>query len=151
MAKEIINNNLFFDYVVEIIDSSQSERVELAIKGVSMLPTLKEYRDRVVLMGLGECELFIGAIALFRCNGRYLLHRLVAIDGDWLVFKGDNIKSSTERVKRCDVVAIVESVIKSDGRVVSCLGDSYRRGVKGYLIYVRFYNLFSRVVRRFKR
>ncbi|MFI3263731.1 MAG: S24/S26 family peptidase [Rikenellaceae bacterium] len=151
MAKEIINNNLFFDYVVEIIDSSEDERVELAIKGVSMFPTLKEQQDRVVLMGLGGCELFIGAIALFRCNGKYLLHRLIAVDGQWLVFKGDNIKSSTERVKREDVVAIVESIIKRDGRVVSCLDDDYKKGVKIYLIYVKFYNLFRRILKRLTR
>ncbi len=147
MAKSIINNNIFFDYVVDLINSSSESRVELPIKGVSMRPTLEESVDRVVLIDVNSSELFVGAIALFKYSGKYLLHRLVKIEGEMLTFRGDNISSSCERVARDAVVALVESIIKGDGRVINCTDKSYQRAVKGYIIRLRLRSIFLRVKR----
>ncbi len=147
MAKEIINNNIFFDYLVGVINSSIQSRVELPIKGVSMQPTLVEFRDRVVLTSLDENELFVGAIALFRYNGKYLLHRLIMIEGEWLIFRGDNLHASSERVHRDDVVAIVESIIKDEKRVISCVDNPYRHRVKRYLVILSLRNIYFRIKR----
>ncbi|MFI3265779.1 MAG: S24/S26 family peptidase [Rikenellaceae bacterium] len=146
MAKIIIQNNIFFDYIVQLVGASQ--RVELPIKGVSMYPTLREYQDRVVLINVDSYELFVGAILLFKYNGSYLLHRLVKIDGDNLILRGDSVHASDQRVTRTDVVAIVESIIRDDDQLISCTDTTYKRKVRRYMLYLKFYRLYISVKRR---
>lgn len=120
MNQKVIPNAQFFSMVDRIIGSGES--VEIKVRGSSMRPTLENDRHRVVLVPCKEEYLRIGAIALVRYNGKHILHRLVAIDGDTLVFRGDNLPHTSERVERGDVVAFAVSIIGPRGGVTDCTG-----------------------------
>ncbi len=142
-----IDNNLFFSYVEELIDKNES--VKIPIKGTSMLPTLKEGATTVVLSPLSSHKLYIGAIALFRYRGQHVLHRLVEINSDYLLFQGDNVHLYQERVKDSDVVAIVERIIEIDNeKIIECLTPSYVKAAKVKVKRLSYYHLYKRIKQR---
>ena len=123
--KRILSNNVFFAYVEELIAEGKS--VELAIKGVSMQPSLYEGRHNIVLNPVDtDKDLFVGCIALFVFKGKHVVHRLIKIEGDMCTFKGDNLPTSQEKVCRSDVKAIVSRYISVDGKTTYCLSGRYK-------------------------
>ena len=82
-----------------VIDGQQ-ESLEIALKkegfvmstitGVSMLPTLRQHRDHVIIeVPKGLLKKY--DIALYkRCDGKYVLHRVIAVRDDVYVIRGDN-------------------------------------------------------------
>lgn len=115
---KIIPNELFFINVENIINSGRN--VELKVKGSSMRPTLISGKHKVVLAPFRDKCLRIGMIALFVCDKKHVLHRLVAINGETLTFQGDNLPNAKEVVKTEDIRAIVEFIITPGGAVVDC-------------------------------
>jgi hypothetical protein len=125
-----IPNNLFFSLVESAIASGES--VDIRVRGWSMLPTLVDNRHRVVLVPYDRVHLRVGAIALIRYGGRHVLHRLVARRNGKMIFRGDNLPRTVERVAECDIVALVRRIIGPDGREIDCRG--WRFIVTGHLI-----------------
>ena len=118
MALKQISNDLFFANIKNIIHSGKS--VELKIKGTSMFPTLLDGKHKVVLAPYQKQYLRVGIIALFVYNKKYILHRLVSIYDDRLIFQGDNQSHIKEEVKEEDIIAIVEFIITPKGKVQDC-------------------------------
>ncbi len=114
--RTVIPNTSFFALVEEAIAGGRT--VEIAVRGTSMRPTLVDGRHRVVLAPCGDRRPPIGTIALVRYNGRHILHRLVAREADGtLVFRGDNLPHTVERVTAGDIVGVVRSIVGPGGRV----------------------------------
>lgn len=140
ITKEILSNQLFFTNVRQIIDSGNP--VELKVKGMSMYPTLLDGKHKVVLIPYHRQHLRIGVIALFVYNKKYILHRLVSIEGDRLIFQGDNLSRVRECVTENDIVAIVEYIITPTGKLIDCkkcwffLKDKRWRSVQRYYLKV---------------
>lgn len=124
MNLKTIPNREFFALVENEIRSGRC--MELKIKGSSMQPALMDRKHRVVLVPFRREYLRIGMIALFRYNGKHLLHRLVRIDGKQLTFKGDNLPYTRERVREEDVVAFAGYIITPEGKTIDCTGRGYR-------------------------
>ena len=103
MNSKVIPNEQFFTIVESIIKSGQT--LEMNIKGSSMYPTLISGKHKIVLAPMRKEYLHKGIIALFLYNGKHVLHRLVAIDGDLLTFQGDNLPYSKEVAKQTDIIA----------------------------------------------
>ncbi len=123
--KKVISNDVFFAYVEEMIGEGKS--VQLPLRGVSMQPTLYDGRHTIVLRPVDtEKDLFIGCIALFVFRGRHVVHRLRKIEGDILTFKGDNLPTSKEIVRRGDIKAIVSHSISKEGKTIDCLNKRYK-------------------------
>jgi acid phosphatase class B len=60
------------------------------IKGISMLPMLREDRDAVRLVPVKE-DLKVGDVPLYRkANGQYVLHRIVSVEQKHYIIRGDN-------------------------------------------------------------
>ncbi|MBK5721504.1 S24/S26 family peptidase [Dysgonomonas sp. Marseille-P4677] len=118
MAVREIPNNMFFTNVKHIIDSGNS--VELRIKGTSMYPTLLNGKHKVVLIPYQKQYLQVGSIALFEYENKYILHRLKLVNGNQLVFQGDNLPSVREHVEEGNIVGIVEYIISPDGKITDC-------------------------------
>jgi glycosyltransferase involved in cell wall biosynthesis len=113
-----IPNGQFFELVERAIADGRS--VVVRVRGTSMSPALRDNFHRVVLVPPRDHPLRPGAIALFRHNGCHVLHRLVAVRGGELVFRGDNM-CTEERVGRHDVVALVRSIVDPRDRVTDCI------------------------------
>lgn len=114
-TKKVIPNDIFFASVEEIIAEGGS--VEMTVKGFSMRPFLRNERDVVVLAPLAGRQLCVGMVVLFRYRGGYVLHRVRRIEGENLTIEGDGNYRIQEMATTKDVVAMVESVKLSGGRV----------------------------------
>ena len=82
--------------------------------GNSMLPFIRGGVDRVVLRRTDDVT--VGDIVLVHTGGRYILHRLIARDGDALTLMGDGNLQGTESCTTADVVGTVTAIIRPSGR-----------------------------------
>ena len=103
---------------------SLGHSVELAVRGVSMLPLLKEGRDSVILSPIkGELQRY--DIPLYRRNnGRYVIHRIVGIS-DSYTMAGDNQWVLEYGIDRSQIIAVVTAV-KRNGRLIPIDGRKHR-------------------------
>ena len=83
-------------------------------KGTSMLPFIREGKDKVILSKPDLLK--TGDIVLVSLNGRYLMHRIYAIDDDNLTLMGDGHLTGNEYCKKSDVIGLVTEIIDSKGR-----------------------------------
>lgn len=59
--------------------------------GVSMKPMLRNRRDRIVLLPIGSERLKKWDLPMYRrADGKYVLHRIIAVRDDCYVIRGDN-------------------------------------------------------------
>ncbi len=127
---KVLSNEVFFAYVEEMIGEGKS--VQLPLRGVSMQPSLYDSRHTIVLSPVDTSkDLFVGCIALFVFRGKHVVHRLIKVEGDIFTFKGDNLPTSEEMVRREDIKAIVSRSISKEGKTIDCLSKRYK-------IYSRF-------------
>lgn len=82
--------------------------------GNSMQPFIRGGRDRVVLRR--QPEPAVGDIVLARIGGRYILHRLVAREGEAITLMGDGNIRGRERCSKEDVIGTVAEIIRPDGK-----------------------------------
>ena len=76
--------------------------------GSSMLPFIRGGRDSVVLCKKDSVE--IGDIVLARLQGRYVLHRVVGLDGEKVTLMGDGNIAGTEECTLKDVMGTVTEI-----------------------------------------
>ena len=111
--------------------------------GWSMWPMLRNRRDRVIVLPLGEERLQKYDLPLYRRpDGKYVLHRIIAVKDGYYVIRGDNTYVK-EKVR--------------DEQILGVMSEFYRKGKridatnKKYRAYARFWNLiypFRAVARR---
>ena len=90
-------------------------RVVLPVKGTSMLPFIIGDVDSVELVKTDRVE--VGDVILAWINGsRYVVHRVIKVDGDNVQLMGDGNLSGDEYCKISDVVAKAEYVVSPSGR-----------------------------------
>jgi len=142
MDKMIIDNETFFADVLQVLD--QGKRVTIPVKGFSMLPFIRGGKDLVVLEKVGEV-LKADDIVLFRMGpregGRYVMHRILSIDGDAVDIMGDGVPETHEHVRRNQILAKAVEILRGGKRTV----DPY---APGQLRLVHFWQ-WLRPVRRY--
>ena len=125
MDKMIIDNDTFFADVLRLLD--QGKRVTIPVKGLSMLPFIRGGKDLVVLEKAGEV-LVADDIVLFhvgpREGGRYVMHRILSIDGDAVDIQGDGVPETHEHVRRNQVIAKAVEILRGG----KCRVDPYSPG-----------------------
>lgn len=100
-------------------------------KGTSMQPLLYEGKTYVVIAPITG-ELSVGDLPLWRRgDGKYVLHRLVKIEGDFCYTRGDNC-IGTEKVPREDMLGVVTEICRG-GRIIPVTNKGYRRYVSLWL------------------
>ena len=145
MDKMIIDNDTFFADVLRLLD--EGKQVTIPVKGFSMLPFIRGSKDLVVLEKAGE-ELRADDIVLFhvgpREGGRYVMHRILSIDGDAVDIQGDGVPETHEHVRRSQVIARAVEILRDGKRRVDPYGPGQRRLVHfwQWLRPVRRYILF---------
>ena len=112
MEKVVLPNEVLLGEVAQLL--SEGHEVVITPKGRSMLPFIRGEIDRVKLRF--PDRLRVGDIVLAYFGGRYIMHRIIAIDGDVIVLMGDGVIKNTEQGERKDVVGVVTEIITPDGR-----------------------------------
>lgn len=126
MQHLIIPNNVLLPEVDRLL--SEGINVTLKVKGNSMLPFIVGGRDSVVLTKAGN--LHCGDMVLARLDDdRYVLHRIIRIEGEQITLMGDGNLIGTER---CRLPAISGKVIKvvRNGKYIDVDTPTERRKAK---------------------
>lgn len=129
MNKKIIPNQQLFDIIENVIESGKS--IELKVKGSSMYPFLINDQHKVVLVPYKREQLHIGTIFLYVYKGKHLLHRLVSINDESLILRGDNMPHTQEIIREENIIASVRYIITPTGKTIDCQGR--KPGLKWHL------------------
>ena len=122
-----VDNGLFFAMAEEGL--REGRKVKLLLVGSSMEPTLRDGDKLTLAPATGPLK--VGDVALFRCGGKHLLHRIVAIDRERLVMQGDNCYTS-ETAKEEDVVGVL-CAVERGGVAVDVASEEWKRRSRGAL------------------
>ena len=96
--------------------------VTLPVKGRSMLPFIIGERESVILQKPIASK--IGDVVLAWVDGnRYVVHRIIRIEGEDVVLMGDGNLVGTEHCTTSDIKAVASHVVSADGRT----HDLYKR------------------------
>lgn len=113
MEKRTIPNEILLGEVTNLL--SEGQEVIILTKGNSMLPFLRSEKDSVALRKKDSVE--VGDVVLAHLGGgRYVLHRIFAIDGDNVTLMGDGNVRGQEFCKKEDISGTVVRFIKKNGR-----------------------------------
>ena len=98
------------------------------VVGISMLPTLRQNRDRVIIeVPKGRLKPY--DIALYkRWDGQYVLHRVLKVRKDYYVIRGDNTYVD-EHIAFENVKGVVTHFIRG-GKMVDVTDAKYLRYVR---------------------
>lgn len=125
MEKMVVDNDTFFADVLRVL--GQGRRVTIPVKGFSMLPFIRGGKDLVVLETAGDM-LKADDIVLFHVGpddgGRYVMHRILSIDGDAVDIMGDGVPENHEHVRRHQILAKAVEILRGGKRSV----DPYSPG-----------------------
>ena len=145
MEKMVVDNDTFFADVLRVLE--EGRRVTIPVKGYSMLPFIRGTKDLVVLEKAGEVK--ADDIVLFHMGpadgGRYVMHRVLSVDGDAVDIMGDGVAANHEHVRKGQILAKAVEILRSGVRPV----DPYSprelrkvhlwqrlRPVRRYLLYI---------------
>ena len=117
---------------------SEGHDVELMTKGCSMHPFILGDRDSVVLRA-GDPKVGDIALAKVEEGGRFVLHRVVEVDGEKVTLMGDGNIIGTEHCLKPDVAGLVTEILKPGGRRVKPGNGLWWRRLKPvrrYILYI---------------
>lgn len=112
MDKRTVPNDILLGEVAAVLQ--EGREAILTPTGNSMLPFIRSGRDRVILRR--QDSYAVGDIVLAHFGGRYILHRIVALDGDAVTLMGDGNLQGQEKGRTGEIVGTVTAVIRPDGR-----------------------------------
>ena len=125
--------------------------------GMSMYPMLRDRRDRIVVVPVGETNLKKFDLPLYkRPDGKYVLHRIIGVREDHYIIRGDNTYVK-ERVPKNWILGYVSEFYRKDRHVLSS-SRMYRlyAALWNFIYpirwgYVMAQRLFHGLIRRLKR
>ncbi len=118
-------NNLIIDNIEQLVERGES--FEMVVTGYSMLPLLGYGRDRIVLHRTTDTEDIMHRAAMFRmADRRIIVHRVIRIEDDMVTLQGDGNIQQREQCRRSEIIGVVDSVIRQNGRRVSCTSRWWR-------------------------
>ncbi|MDR0510220.1 MAG: S24/S26 family peptidase [Rikenellaceae bacterium] len=117
-------NNALFEAAIDEIGAGRS--VLLRCGGNSMRPFLHDGRDVIELAPCTPEQIVRGAVVLYNYRGQYMVHRIVRLraDGRCECMGDGNLR--TETILTSDVMAVMRSVRRRNGRTVLCRSASWQ-------------------------
>ena len=119
-----LSNDIFFAEVEELL--AEGKQVTIFVRGNSMRPLLRDGRDKVVLRKANDEDIRKGAVMLFLYRGSHVMHRVIRIEGDVVIFEGDGNYKLQEVVTRKDIIAVMEAVVRPSGKRIECSSRRWR-------------------------
>ena len=122
--------------------ASEGICVTLPVNGNSMLPFIIGGRESVILQKPDGAD--VGDVVLAWVDGcRYVVHRIIAIEGDAVTLMGDGNLAGTEHCTRGDIRARVTHVVGADERPhdLNCRWRHWAARLWWYLCPIRRYLL----------
>lgn len=98
-------------------------------RGTSMLPMLRNGRDTVTLIQPDTPPKKYQLVFYQRDNGQYVLHRIVRVEKEGYVLRGDNQFVDETGIRREQILAVVEQFTRN--------GRTYSKDSLRYMLYVR--------------
>lgn len=139
-----MNKTVSMDDIAPIICEQMQNNGEVIFtpKGNSMLPMLRNNKDTVTLCK-AEFPLKKYDLPLYiRNNGRYVLHRVVAVKKDGYVMRGDNQFFNESGIKDEQIIGIVCRFTRKN--------KSYDCNSKKYMLYCRIWT-YTVKIRKYLR
>ena len=134
MDKRTLPNDILLGEVAAVL--REGREAVFTPTGNSMLPFIRSGRDRVVLRK--QDEIAVGDIVLIHTGGRYILHRILEIDGERVTLMGDGNLKSVEHGTRAEIVGTVTEILRPDGRSVKPGTGRFWRILKPFRRYILF-------------
>lgn len=123
-GKIVLPNAIMLGEVNNLL--SEGHSVVIMTKGNSMLPFIRGDKDSVELVR--QDKYAVGDIVLAQiAPGRYVLHRIIALDGEKATLKGDGNLDGTEGCRLSDICGAVEKIILPDGKEKDCRTERFSR------------------------
>ena len=140
--KRVLPNEILLGQVTSLL--AEGQEVVLLTKGGSMMPFLRSERDSVALRKLEKVE--VGDIVLAHLGGgRYVLHRIIAIDGDNVTLMGDGNIKGTESCLKSDISGTVVRILKASGKEYVPGKGRWWRALKPFRRYIL--GVYRRIIR----
>lgn len=112
-------NEVLLPEVADLL--ARGSEVEIRTKGLSMLPFIVGDRDSVRLKAFPVYEVGDAVLAEV-AKGRFVLHRIVNIEGDCVTLKGDGNLVGTESCSLADIKGKAIAVVRPGRKPVDCAG-----------------------------
>ena len=122
-------NDLFLKGIGELLQEGHT--ATLRVRGNSMRPFLEDRRDSIVLSSVTHIEVGDAVLAEI-APGKYVFHRIIAIDGDNVTLMGDGNVRGTEHCTKADVKANALAVVRK-GKEYSTDGKRWMRYSKAWM------------------
>ena len=109
----MVSDNVIIENAIRLVDEGM--RVTFPVKGYSMLPFIIGSRESVDLVKPGTPN--VGDVVLAWVEGcRYVVHRIISIDGDQVTLMGDGNIAGVEHCTVADVKALAVNVVTPSGK-----------------------------------
>lgn len=147
-TKVTLPNAIMLGEVTRLLQEGHT--VVMMTKGNSMMPFIVGERDSVELFRTPD--IMVGHIALAQIRpGHYVLHRIIAMDGDAVTLKGDGNLKGTEKCMVSDISGVVSRIIRPGKKDLDCLTKRFdmrsRRWRLAPYIFRRFYlAIYRRII-----
>ncbi len=134
MDKRVLPNEVLLEEAGKLLD--EGREVVFTPLGSSMLPFIRGGKDSVRLRKMPEVA--VGDIVLVRLPGRYVLHRVVALEGDDVTLMGDGNLVGTEHCSPADVMGTVTAIVKGEKEITPGKGRFWRflKPVRRYILAI---------------
>lgn len=135
MGKVLMPNEVMLGEVTRLLE--EGREVVMMPKGISMLPFIRGEKDRVRLCK--PDKLRVGHIVLAQIGGRFILHRIYAINGNRVTLMGDGNLQGCEQGTLTDVKGLVTEIITPNGRPHkpgTAWGWRHTLGLRKYLLKI---------------
>jgi len=113
MDRRSLPNDVLLGEVAAVL--GEGREAVIIPTGNSMLPFIRGGVDRVVLRR--QEGVAVGDIVLVKIGERYILHRVIAREGDALTLMGDGNVRGTESCRTENVIGTVAEIIRPSGCV----------------------------------
>ena len=113
VVHKVLPNNDILGDVIKLVNEGQ--RVTLPVKGYSMLPFIIGSRESVDLVKPENLQ--VGHVVLAWVEGcRYVIHRIISIEGELVTLMGDGNVAGVEHCKLDEVAALAVNVVTPAGK-----------------------------------
>lgn len=108
MDKRVLPNEVLLEEAGKLLN--EGREVTFTPLGSSMLPFIRGGKDSVTLKKKPDAA--VGDIVLVRLPGRYVLHRIIALEGEKVTLMGDGNLVGTENCRLPDIMGTVTAIQK---------------------------------------